>query len=150
MFKKILVPTDGSDVAIRAAEIVAAQAALTPGAHVTIVAAIAPRDINHSDLDAEVLKRQNERMHHRAEDVLHTVAAIFERHGVAHTEKVIVGDPVSSTVAEEAQAGDYDLIAMCSRGLGMSRDDARYVGSVTEHIIRRVNIPVLVIPIHGT
>jgi nucleotide-binding universal stress UspA family protein len=148
MFKNILLPTDGSTLALRAAEIVAEQATTVPGAHVTIAVAIALGDINHSDLDEEVLKRQNERIRHHAEDALKTVAAIFERRGVAHAIKVLEGDPTSAAVATEAETGNYDLIVMSSRGLGMSRSDPHYAGSVTEHVIRRVNIPVLVIPQH--
>jgi nucleotide-binding universal stress UspA family protein len=148
MFKKILLPTDGSELALRAAETIAEQTTTVPGAHVTIVVAIAPGDINHSDLDEAVIRRQNERMHQHAEDALQTIAAVFERRGVSHTTKILEGDPASAAVAQEAECGDYDLIAMSSRGLGMQRNDAHYFGSVTEHVIRRVRIPVLVLPIH--
>jgi len=37
---------------------------------------------------------------------------------------------------------------MGSRGLGMQKSDLHYLGSVTEHVIRRVDLPVLVVPVH--
>jgi nucleotide-binding universal stress UspA family protein len=46
----------------------------------------------------------------------------------------------------EAAAGACDLIVMSSRGLGLQHDRLRYLGSVTEHLIRRVAVPVLVVP----
>lgn len=148
MFKKILLPTDGSGPALRAAETVAEQAKTVPGAHITIVVAIAFADAEHSDLDAEVLKRQNDRMCQHAKDALQTVAAIFEQRGVGYTTKIVDGDPASAAIAQEAETGDYDLIVMSSNGLGMLRSDPHYAGSITEHVIRRVRIPVLVIPQH--
>ena len=148
MFKKILLPVDGTEFALQTAEIVAEQCTTVPGAHITLVVAIALENKNHSGLDEEVIRRQNERIRRHAEDALRTVASIFERRGVPHTAKIIEGDPTSAAVAQEAETGEYDLIAMGSRGLGMQRNDVHYSGSVTEHVIRRVRIPVLVIPIH--
>jgi len=36
---------------------------------------------------------------------------------------------------------------MSSRGMGHQEDTLRYLGRVTEHMIRRVSIPVLVVPV---
>ena len=36
---------------------------------------------------------------------------------------------------------------MSSRGMGHQEDSLRYVGRVTEHLIRRLAIPVLVVPV---
>jgi nucleotide-binding universal stress UspA family protein len=146
MFKKILVPTDGSPAALHAAETIAAR--LKPGSNlqVTIIVAIAPMDWNLTDFDTEFVVEQNRQMHTNAERVLAKTRDIFARHGIAYTAKILEGNPVSAAIACEADTGGYDLIVMSSRGMGRQADSLHYMGSVTEHVIRRVSTPVLVIP----
>src|SRR5579871_6205662 len=145
MFKKILVPTDGSAAALHAAQTIAVR--FTPAsAQVTIVVVIAPIDLNLTDFDPEFVTEQNRQMRLNAERVLTKTGDIFAKRGIACTPKIIEGNPVSAAIACEARAGDYDLIAMSSRGMGKQADTLHYLGSVTEHIIRRVSTPVLVIP----
>ena len=148
MFKNILATTDGSATAQRAAQEVAALAAGVADAHVTVVLAINPLDSSTSDYDEETITRYNARMRGKAEEALRAAANIFQERNVSCTTKVIEGDPVSLAVAREAESGAYDIVAMGSRGLGMQKNDLHYLGSVTEHVIRRVSIPVLVLPTH--
>ncbi len=147
MFKKVLVPTDGSATALRAAEIIAETIGSEPGVEVTLVLAIAPLRPGETDYDDEIVDRHNASMRDRAESTLQATAHVFQRHGIGCNTKVIEGDPVSLALAHEAENG-YDIIAMGSRGMGMQKSDLHYLGSVTEHVIRRSNIPVLVIPTH--
>lgn len=146
MFKKILVPTDGSRTSLRAAETIAK--AIGEGADVTLVLAIAPLRPEDTDYDEEIVDRHNAAMRERAECTLKTTCQVFSRHGIECTVKVIEGDPVSAAIAREANENHYDAIAMGSRGLGMQKTDLHYLGSVTEHVIRRTGTPVLVIPTH--
>ena len=146
MFKNILVPTDGSPAALYAAESLAARLRPITGAQVTIVVVIAPMDWNLTDFDTKFVSEQNRQMRLHAERVLTKTAGIFAKQCIAHTSKVIEGNPVSAALAREAGTGSYDLIVMSSRGIGGQADSLRYMGSVTEHVIRRVSTPVLVIP----
>ena len=148
MFKRILVPTDGSDLSLLAAEHVADISAGHPEVHVTVIVAIAPTDPAKSDMEEFTITRQNEHMRHEAELALDRTGHLFAEREISHTMKIIQGDPVSAAIAEEADSGHYDLIAMASRGLGIPKDDRHYIGSVTEHVLRRVNVPVLVLPLH--
>jgi len=148
MFKNILATTDGSATAQRASQEVAALAAGVADAHVTVVLAINPLDSSTSDYDEETIAHFNTRMRGKAEEALRAAAKIFQERNVACTTKVIEGDPVSLAVAQEAESGTYDIVAMGSRGLGMQKNDLHYLGSVTERVIRRVSIPVLVLPTH--
>ncbi|MDQ2688491.1 MAG: universal stress protein [Armatimonadota bacterium] len=148
MFKKILVPTDGSATALRAAQAVAALVVDTPDVQITIALAIKPLSAEDTDFDEEIVARQNARMREQAERALVLTANAFKERGVNCQTKVIEGDPVSRTIADEAENGGYDLIAIGSRGLGMQKGDIHYLGSVTERVIRRVTIPVLVVPTH--
>ncbi|MGO8671267.1 MAG: universal stress protein [Capsulimonadaceae bacterium] len=148
MFKKVMVPTDGSATALRAAETIAETIGAESNAEVTLVLAIAPLHSEDTDYDEEIVARHNTSMRDRAEATLKTTSQVFHRHGIACTVKVIEGDPVSAALAGEAEQNGYDLIAMGSRGMGMQKSDLHYLGSVTEHVIRRVGIPVLVVPVH--
>ncbi len=146
MFKKILVPTDGSGAALQAARAIGQLLASAPGSRVTVALVIAPLELNQTDFEPEFVERHNETMRRKAEQALSSTAAILAEHDVAATIKLLQGNPVSAAIAREAHNGGYDLIAMSSRGLAQQRDDLHYIGSVTQHVIRRSQIPVLVIP----
>jgi nucleotide-binding universal stress UspA family protein len=146
MFKEILLPTDGSAAALHAAENIAGLTGSTRDTRVTVVVVTLPLDTRETDLDIEFIEAHNARMCHQAECALKATSDILEEQGIAHTAKVLQGNPVSAVIAKEALAGGYDLIAMSSRGMGMQHDNLHYMGSVTEHVIRRVSIPVLVFP----
>lgn len=147
MFKKILIPTDGSGTSLRAAETIAKTIA-DPETDVTLILAIAPLRVEDTDYDEEIVQKHNDSMRERADCTLKTTARVFARYNVKCETKVIEGDPVSLAIANEASDHGYDCIAMGSRGMGMQKSDLHYLGSVTEHVIRRVGIPVLVIPTH--
>lgn len=146
MFKKILLPTDGSAASLQAASTVASFLGASEGVEVTIILSICPMNPVESDYDESFVLRHNETMRRRAEEALAKTARLFAARGVTAVTKVIEGDPVSAAIESEIRSGNYDVVAMGSRGLGMQKTDLHYLGSVTEHVIRRVDIPVLVIP----
>lgn len=146
MFTKILVPTDGSPAALHAAEIISERLASVSGVQVTVAVVIAPIDLNMTDFDLDFVGKQNNQMRRHAECVLQKTADVFDKHHVPIKTVILTGNPVSAVIAHEADEGNYDLIVMSSRGMGRQTDTLHYIGSVTEHIIRRVSTPVLVIP----
>ncbi|HLV80939.1 MAG TPA: universal stress protein [Chthonomonadaceae bacterium] len=148
MFKKILLPVDGSLAAYRTAMAIASHFASVPDVKVTILLVTSPLETGETDWDEAYVRQRNIWMHKQAERVVAKVTELFISRGMAQEAKILEGDPVSTVIAHEARAGDYDLIAMGSRGMSMQKDNLHYVGSVTEHVLRRVGIPVLVIPAH--
>jgi len=148
MFKNVLVPTDGSATALRAAHECAALLTANPELKVTVVLAIAPLTPEQTDYAEETINNINTRMQSQAEAALAATCRAFSENGITCETKVIQGDPVSRAIADESVQGKYDLIVMGSRGMGMQKNDLHYLGSVTEHTIRRVSIPVLVVPTH--
>ena len=147
MFKHILVPTDGSKAALEAAEAVGRLASGAADVHVTAVVVIAPYDIENTDYDPAIVEQRNAMIRRHAEEALKTTASTLAERGVACSIKILEGDPVSAILARETRLGGYDLIAMSSRGLSKQKDSLHYLGGVTEHLIRRSQIPVLVIPV---
>jgi len=108
---------------------------------------IEPLSVETTDYDQEIIDRQNAKMRDRAQTALDATCKVFSRKGIKYEAKIVEGDPVSLAIANEIQSGSYDIVAMGSRGLGMQKNNLHYLGSVTEHVIRRVGVPVLVIPV---
>jgi len=148
MFKHILVPTDGSATSQRASVEVAEMIPATSGTKITLLLAVSVMKAEETDFDPEIVEKHNAALYQKAEVALEKASRLFAIRGHEFETKIIEGDPVSAAIASEVKNGDYDLIVMGSRGLGMHKTDMHYLGSVTEHVIRRVDIPVLVIPIH--
>lgn len=146
MFRRILLPSDGSAAALRAARETATLFTGREDVQMVVAVAILPLDIETSDLDPEHVRSQNALLRSHAQKALEKTLAVLADKGFATQGKILEGNPTSAVIAQEAVRGDYDLIAMSSRGVGIQRDRQSYVGSVTENVIRRVGIPVLVLP----
>ncbi|WP_338741819.1 universal stress protein [Haloplanus salilacus] len=140
MYDDILVPTDGSDAALAALDH-ALSIADRFDATVHALYVVETDPIGHSapalDRDSvrEALQDEGER----------AVAAVEERsaeRGVASTGDVIEGVP-ETAILDYVDEGGIDLIAMGTHG----RDglDRYLVGSVTERVIRRTHVPVVVV-----
>jgi len=147
MFDSILLPTDGSGAALIAAQAVAKIVKERPSTKVTIAVVINPLTAEDTQIAPDALERHNAYMREQAEKAVAVSAEPFGELSENVVTKILAGDPVSSVIAKEASEGGYDLVALGSRGMGMLRSDLHYLGSVTEHVIRRVGVPVLVIPI---
>jgi nucleotide-binding universal stress UspA family protein len=147
MFNKVLLPTDGSQGSLRAASIVADLVKSNAAAHVTVICAISLTDPAKSDLDPQVVEQQNHAVKHAAEKAINETVAVFTKADIKVNSKTVVGDPVSHTIVDETNKGGYDVIVMASRGLSMKINDRHYLGSVTDHVLRQVEVPVLVLPI---
>ena len=140
MFDSILVPTDGSEHATRAAEHGAALARAF-GASLHVLAVIDTRTaggpFSGDDLEDETLDRMTA-------DAEETITAI--------TDAIDVSGEIQTTVREGAPADeirtyrddhDVDLIAMGTHGrTGVGRYLA---GSVTESVVRQADVPVLTV-----
>jgi nucleotide-binding universal stress UspA family protein len=148
MLRNVLLPTDGSTAALIAAETLADMIGTPSDAHVTVAIVIEPLSADTTDYDDEIVDRHNQKMRERAQVTVDATCRIFGRKNIAFTSKIVEGDPVSVALAHEVENGQYDAVVMGSRGLGMKKNNLHYLGSVTEHVIRRVGIPVLVIPVH--
>lgn len=147
MFKKILLPSDGSEAALHAAREVASLCTSIREAQVTVLVVILPLDTENTDFDIEFVEAHNSQVRRQGESALEKTTRVLAEFDVRHSGKILEGNPASAVIAREAECGDYDLIAMSSRGMGLQTDKLRYMGSVTEHVIRRVHVPVLVLPV---
>lgn len=147
MFQRILFPTDGSAASLEAAGAVARLAGAQGRLSVAVVVVIAPLCAEKSDRPTDFIEPHNAWLRREAQAAADRAVAALRASGAICTTKILEGSPVSAVLAKEAASGEYDLLVMSSRGLGRQHDALRYLGSVTEHVIRRVSIPVLVAPV---
>ena len=137
MFKKILVPLDGSKIA-EAVIPFAREIASRSGAELLFVTAVQQVGVWDATLSLQVLKRESE----IASDYLATVERDVSGEGQKAATQVIDGDAAEAVLAS-ADAAGADLIAISTHGRsGLSR---WLFGSVATHILERSAIPLLVL-----
>ncbi|MCM3759793.1 universal stress protein [Alkalihalobacillus oceani] len=137
MFKRILVPADGSDHSCRAVEY-AADLAKTFSAEMIILYVVddttAKTDVVAANSKDEVDKKRKEK--------LAPVTELIERTGVAYNTRVIHGEP-GPAIVKFANDGKYDCLVVGSRGL--NRLQTMVLGSVSHKVVKRANMPVLIV-----
>lgn len=137
MYDRILFPTDGSDGASAVLEHVLDVA----GGHDAELHVLYVADTNEHSVtrvDAEVV----DGLSAVGGRVVDEAAARAEERGVSVVTDVVQGG-VSKTIGDYAEEYDVDLVAMPTHGrTGLKRT---LVGSVTERVIRRSDVPVLTV-----
>lgn len=142
MFKKILVPTDGSELATSAA-VMAARLAKSSGAEVVGVYVIDPFPyIGIGDASAVGLQAYLSEAKQAAGQALDAVAKACAAEGVPFLGDTIERNVVYEGILETAKAEGCDLIVMASHGRkGVS---ALILGSVAQKVLTHSPIPVLI------
>lgn len=165
MFKKILVPCDGSDLAGQAvfpyvedfgketgAQIVILRVVQSPpgrsGTHFRAGAPEMPISLPETPEDVSIgrhpIYRDQEIASavHEARSSVAKPEHLLRERGVHVRAEVILGEPADEII-EYAEQENFDLIVLCSHGSSGIR---RWVfGSVTEKVLRGTTVPVLVI-----
>lgn len=143
MFQKILVPTDGSDIARRAAT-TAAQLAKSQGAQVVGVYVIDPFPyIGIGDASAMGLQAYLADAKNAAGQALDALAQACKAEGVPFAGDTIERNVVYEGILETAQAEACDLIVMASHGRQGVK--ALILGSVAQKVLTHAPMPVLIV-----
>jgi nucleotide-binding universal stress UspA family protein len=147
MYERILVPTDGSNVA-EAAVTRAIDLAEKYGAEVHALY-VADTDAIAYSLGTEQVDRIRQgnfagmtELREKAEAATGHVATLAEKHGLDAVERHAGGQP-HDMIADYAEDNDIDLIVMGSHGRSGVR--RALLGSVTERTLRSTHVPVLVV-----
>ena len=144
MFKKILLPTDGSRLSVEVARFAADLAQRHEGVVQPIVA-VEYQFVDSDDLPDDVAAQIHERIARRAQKALDQAnETIQQAGGRSAGGRIVQGTPVQA-ILREAEDGEYDLIVIGSRGVGFDRGEERLMGSVTERVLHRTPCPVLVV-----
>jgi nucleotide-binding universal stress UspA family protein len=140
MLKTILVPLDGSALADRALPVALALAAKCDGRTVLVRAALAHTLPGVDPTEAQV------RAIAEAEDHLAVAAGRLTAQGHAVETAVPYGEPADAII-EEIQIRRPDLVVMASHGRsGLGR---WVYGSVADAVLRRAEVPVVLVPAAG-
>ncbi|WP_148413165.1 universal stress protein [Haloferax sp. KTX1] len=136
MFDHILVPTDGSAHATRAAEY-AVDLAATYGAALHVLYVV---DVRTGHADAPV---DDDDSRTRGETAVGDVAARAADRDVPVETEIRVGLP-HETIIDYGEERDIDLVVMGTHGTsGLER---YLLGSVAERVVRLSDVPVLCVP----
>jgi len=143
MFRNILVPLDGSSLSEKALPL-ALQIARRAGATLRLTCVLAPPVANSPPAHPGLPRDEQEALDMAAWRVRQAVAGNIRQadYGKKVLTSLIEG-PVATTLSEHASGVGADLIVMTTHGRGtMSRF---WLGSVTDELIRRSTIPILVV-----
>ena len=138
MYTRILLPLDGSDMAEKAVPFAIAQAGRFR-AQLILLRVVEPILYARS-LDALEDARQ-ERMEW-ARDYLESVATRIREQGI-QVKIVVTEEAPNVSITQYAETNQVDLIVLCSRG--RSGPSRWLMGSVADRIVRRANVPVLLV-----
>jgi nucleotide-binding universal stress UspA family protein len=149
LFKKILIPVDGSALA---ADIVvpAVNLAKCAGATIELLRVVEPVPLATADMGTPfaypVMLQDDAATNHLLEEGRSEVGELAKRLGESESVKVnataIVAGHVSNAIIDFARGHDVDLIAMATHGRGASR---LVFGSVADKVVRASGLPMLLL-----
>jgi nucleotide-binding universal stress UspA family protein len=144
MFKKILVPLDGSELSESALSYVFEITRDYSSLEVVLMRIREPLDPNViGTLDAKIAVELDEAYRDEASHYLDKIVEGLKEKGITARVEVLAGNPAEE-ILKYSQKNDIDLIIMSTRGRsGISR---LVFGSVAEKVIRGSTIPVLIKP----
>jgi len=147
MYRKILAPLDGSELAERALEHVRTVTKGRRAAKVILLQVIPfPAHPAHT-LSDELIRSESEKAEAYAKDYLAKVADSLRRDGIAVETAIVRGGPAEE-ILDYATQNKVDLIVMSTHGRsGVSR---WVFGSVAERVLRHSATPVLIVPSFGS
>jgi len=146
LIRKILVATDGSEPALEAARYAAEIATCTKAEVVVLNAAEVSGITQFMAYSVPGADNVEGRLRETGQDIVEKTKKPFLEADVPVHTKIIEGF-AAEVILTEARAGEYDLIAMGSRGLGASRIRRVLLGlgSVAERVAGSAPCPVLIV-----
>lgn len=145
MFKKLLVPVDGSRCSNRAVD-AAIELAKCHGASVFLLHAIRdlslPKEILQMIAAGEVTASRMQILQDSAEIILENARKKFAEAGLTEVQgEFVMGDPASK-ILEYGKQNDVDLIVLGHRGLGPNEV---LLGGVARKLVNMTDISVLIV-----
>jgi nucleotide-binding universal stress UspA family protein len=135
--EKILAPLDGSPNSLRGLENAITLAkqfdAEVTGLYVVHIPAAAAVKFNPEMRRKEIKY---------AESIIDEATKMAAKNGVAFKPKIETGDP-GEKITKTANAGNFDLVVIGSRGRGSTKE--LFLGSTSNHVLHKVNAPVVLV-----
>lgn len=140
---RILVPVDGSDNSVRAAEYALKLAKNHKNTEVTLVSVPCSYETSFFIEVPYPLGNVSKGCKQAFEEKLDNIKKIFDDAGVPVSAKLLKENDPARAISEYAESSGYDKIVMGSRGL--SPLQGMVLGSVTYKVLNTVKIPVTII-----
>lgn len=142
MYKKILVPTDGSELSVKAVQ-GAVKFAKSLGASLVVVTVAEPYSYtNLSEYRPESIEQYDERVTEEAEDRLRDAAELCAKGGVEVVTEMVKSFSPAEAIIQQTKRHNCDVIFMASHGRkGIA---AVLLGSETQKVLTHSQIPVMV------
>lgn len=139
MYKKILLATDGSDNAGRAAiEAAGLAGALSSQIILVYISANPPSQSDMAKANFDVHKLLED----EAKKTVSGTIDLFESENIDYTLRVAIGEPAKEITAIAGKE-NAELVVMGSRGLGALK--GAVIGSVSQKVAHMVKCPVLIV-----
>jgi len=144
MYKKILVPLDGSPLA--ECVIPHIEAIAKPcGSKVELISVVEPVEIptrGQIAVNDDDLKKINNEAKKETHKYLDSISDRLNRSEIKNSHVILMGKPAESLI-EYAANNDIDLLIMATHGRsGLTKF---FWGSIAEKVLRSINIPVLLV-----
>ena len=144
MFKKILVPLDGSELSASILDHVVTIANCSRASEVVLVRVRDFLDpVAMRTMSAKMVEQIDEAYQKEAETYLKTIAETLNKKSVNTKSEVLSGNPAEEII-KYSQSNKIDLIIMSTHGrTGVSR---LVWGSVADKVSRSSSVPILIVP----
>jgi nucleotide-binding universal stress UspA family protein len=144
MYKKILVPLDGSDLSEAVLDHVAAIAKGCQVPEVILIRVREPLDNSvRATLDPEIAEELDQAYNDEAASYLKKIASKLDKKSVSVKIEVLEGNPAEEII-KYSKENKIDLIVMSTHGRsGFSR---LVFGSVANKVLRQTEVPILLRP----
>ena len=142
MYKRILVPTDGSEMSVKAVE-GAVNFAKPLGATLVLVTVMEPYSYtNLSEYRPESIEQYDERVQSEAQERLDAAKEICDKAGVVATTVMVKSFSPGEAIIDQSKRHDCDIVFRASHGRqGLA---AVLLGSETQKVLTNSHIPVMV------
>lgn len=143
MFKKILLPTDGSEHAIKAAAI-AAKLAKDQNARLEIINVVPMPDktLNLIDLFPEMTGLKfEERLKTKGQEIINDTVAALNQDNIDYITRVELGSP-TEIICEALENEGFDLVIIGSRGKSLT---SIIMGSLPNRVAQCAPCPVMIV-----
>lgn len=142
MYKRLLVPVDGSELSLKALD-GAIEFAKYLGASVVVMTVVEPYSYtNLSEYRPESIEQYEERVETQASELLAKCKAQLEAAGVPADVAMAKNFSPAEAILAQAKREGADLIVMSSHG--RTALAAVFLGSETQKVLTQANIPVMV------
>lgn len=138
---KVLIPVDGARNS-KAAEDYVVQLREKMPLSVVLLNVVNTKDLDGHGLDPGYKESIVETKRRWSEQALAQAAETFKKAGIDYEKRIMVGNP-AALICQTAQGEGFDMVVIAESGMTEFRD--WYMGSVTNYVLYRCKVPVLLV-----